>query len=391
MDLYKKRNYWKGFLVLIGIAIVVFSANYIRGLVKEIEAQEREKAEVIANAYIDLNRTSDPDSLNNIFNILASNKQIPIIYTYADKQPIYDNNFDSLKLLRPKYLERQVKKFDRLNQVIELKFTESDNHYLFYGDSKLLRNVKLYPFYQLGLIGLFMLISYIAFNASRRAEQNRVWVGMAKETAHQLGTPLSSIAGWIDILRDKWTEPEDQEILDDLDKDVQRLELVTDRFSKIGSPPKLTKQHLQPLIEKVVNYMSKRASSRVEMTYVDKSKEALYISMNLSLLDWVLENLLKNALDAIEHKGAINVLLKEKNNLAIIEITDTGKGIPKSNHNTIFEPGFSTKKRGWGIGLTLVKRIVEQYHNGRIFVKQSQPGKGTTFRIELKQYEIGNE
>lgn len=387
MDLYKKRNYWKRFLLVIGVLIIIFSVNYIRGLAKEIALQEREKAEVIAEAYRDLNVTNDPDSLNNIFKIISENKLIPIIYTDQNHEAVYHNNLDTTKVSNPKYLEKQVKRFNKLNQVIELNFDQSENHYLYYGDSDLLRKVKLYPFFQLGLIGLFILISYIAFNASKRAEQNRVWVGMAKETAHQLGTPLSSIAAWIEILKDKWRDEEDTSILNDLDKDVQRLELVADRFSKIGSPPKLTDEALQPLVKKVVEYISKRASSKVVISLEDTTADELHVSMNLSLMDWVLENLLKNALDAIEDVGKIEVVIKEKNELAVIEITDSGKGIPKSKHHTIFEPGFSTKKRGWGIGLTLVKRIVEQYHSGRIYVKQSVPGKGTTFRIELSKNE----
>lgn len=374
-------------MLVIGLLIIIFSVNYIRGLAKEIALQEREKAEVIAEAYRDLNVTNDPDSLNNIFKIISENKLIPIIYTDQNHEAVYHNNLDTTKVSNPKYLEKQVKRFSKLNQVIELNFDQSENHYLYYGDSDLLRKVKLYPFFQLGLIGLFILISYIAFNASKRAEQNRVWVGMAKETAHQLGTPLSSIAAWIEILKDKWRDEEDTSILNDLDKDVQRLELVADRFSKIGSPPKLTDEALQPLVKKVVEYISKRASSKVVISLEDTTADELHVSMNLSLMDWVLENLLKNALDAIEDVGKIEVVIKEKNELAVIEITDSGKGIPKSKHHTIFEPGFSTKKRGWGIGLTLVKRIVEQYHSGRIYVKQSVPGKGTTFRIELSKNE----
>ena len=388
MELYKKRNYWKRFLLIIGLAIVVFSVMYIRGLVKEIEQQEREKAEVIAEAYKTLNTTSNSDSLNTVIKIISDNKLIPIICTDGDIENAITSNFDSIKSSNTKFLERQIRKFEKLDQVIELDYYEDKKFYLYYGDSDLLRKVKLYPFFQLGLIGLFILISYIAFNASRRAEQNRVWVGMAKETAHQLGTPLSSISTWLDILKERLLEEDDQSILSDLEKDVNRLELVADRFSKIGSPPKLSNQPLQPLVKKVFEYMSKRASANVEMKFLDKSTSILNISMNLSLMDWVLENLLKNALDAIKNKGEITIVVRENDDLAVIEISDTGKGIQKSKHNTIFEPGYSTKKRGWGIGLTLVRRIIEQYHNGKIFVKQSAPGQGTTFRIELKKNEV---
>jgi len=386
MDIYKKRNYWKRFLLVIGLLIVIFSVNYIRGLAKEIALQEQEKAKVIAQAYLDLNGNPDSDQLNSILEVISGNKLIPIIYTYSDDEVVYHSNFDSVRVNRnARFLDKQVKKLKKLDQVIELEFDVDENHYLYYGDSDLLRKVKLYPIFQLGLIGLFMVASYIAFNATRRAEQNQVWVGMAKETAHQLGTPLSSIAAWIDILKDKWRDEDDTAILSDMEKDVTRLELVADRFSKIGSPPKLTTQELAPSVRKVVEYIDKRASAKVKLKLIDESGAEMQVLMNTSLMDWVLENLLKNALDAIEHEGKIDVVIKEREELAVIEVSDTGKGIPKSKHNTIFEPGFSTKRRGWGLGLTLVKRIVEQYHGGRIYVKQSSPGQGTTFCIELKK------
>lgn len=386
MDIYKQRNYWKRFLLIVGLLIVIFSVNYIRGLAREIAAQEQLRAEQIAQAYKTLNSTEDSDELNRVLELISGNELIPVIYTYGDDEVVYYNNFDSTKVAKnPRYLDKQVRKLRNRDQRITLEFADGEDHNLYYGDSALLRKVKLYPFFQLGLIGLFILISYIAINASLRAEQNQVWVGMAKETAHQLGTPLSSIAAWIELLKDRLSAPEEQAILQDMDKDVSRLDLVADRFSKIGSPPKLTRQQLLPLVRKVVDYISKRASSKVEISLVEDAPDDLHVMMNTSLIDWVLENLMKNALDAIEDSGSLVVRVKVKQQLAVIEVTDSGKGIPKSSHHTIFEPGFSTKKRGWGLGLTLAKRIVEQYHSGKIFVKQSIPGKGTTFRIELKK------
>ena len=386
MDIYKQRNYWKRILLVIGLLIVIFSVNYIRGLAKEIAQQEQSRAEEIAEAYMTLNSTEDSDELNRVLEVISGNKRIPVIYTYGDDEVVYHNNFNPSKVERKeRYLDNQVKRLRVRDQRITLEFDDGEDHNLYYGDSALLRKVKMYPFFQLGLIGLFLLISYIAFNASLRAEQNQVWVGMAKETAHQLGTPLSSIAAWVELLKDRLTGDEEQSILMDMDKDLARLDLVADRFSKIGSPPKLTRQPLKPLVEKVVEYISKRASSRVQIRFTDKVKGEVQVMMNTSLIDWVLENLMKNALDAIEDEGSLNVVVREKGDHAFIEVTDTGKGIPKSKHQTIFEPGFSTKKRGWGLGLTLAKRIVEQYHDGKIFVKQSVPGRGTTFRIELKK------
>jgi two-component sensor histidine kinase len=386
MDIYKQRNYWKRLLLIIGLLIVIFSVNYIRGLARDIAQQEQLRAEEIAMAYKTLNSTEDSDELNRVLEIISGNRRIPVIYTYGDDEVVYYNNFDSSKVARKeRYLDKQVSRLRSRDQRITLEFAEGEDHNLYYGDSALLRKVKLYPFFQLGLIGLFLLISYIAFNASVRAEQNQVWVGMAKETAHQLGTPLSSIAAWIELLRERLTGEAERSILHDMDKDVARLDLVADRFSKIGSPPKLTRQPLEPLVTKVVDYISKRASSRVSIAWRNESEGDVLVMMNNSLIDWVLENLMKNALDAIEDEGSLTVLMKTREELAIIEIEDSGKGIPKASHNTIFEPGFSTKKRGWGLGLTLAKRIVEQYHKGKIFVKQSVPGQGTTFRIELKK------
>jgi signal transduction histidine kinase len=270
------------------------------------------------------------------------------------------------------------------HEPIKIPYDETNNryNYLYYKNSFILSQLKSYPIIQLTLIAFFALLSYFTLSASRRAEQNQVWVGMSKETAHQLGTPISSLKEWINLLRE--TEKENQEeLLVELDNDVRRLELITERFSKIGSDPVLKPENLDLVIENSLQYLNARTSSKVELS-VSILKPGNWANINIPLFDWVIENLCKNAIDAMEGKGKIVVQLNHDEKHVYIDITDNGKGIPKSKFKTVFKPGFTTKKRGWGLGLSLVKRIVESYHNGSIYVRHSELGKGTTFRIVLQ-------
>jgi signal transduction histidine kinase len=268
-----------------------------------------------------------------------------------------------------------------IHDPIEADLGEGVKRFIYYDDSTTLKQLRIFPYVQLAIFAAFLLIAYFAFSNARRAEQNLVWVGMAKETAHQLGTPISSLSGWVEVLRELEGMEGNQKILDEFDSDIQRLTLVADRFSKIGSVPQLQKESALTTVERNVDYMRKRASRKVVMT-VNGNKDE-FISINNQLFDWVLENLLKNALDAMDGEGAIDATLSSDNHHVFIDVTDTGKGIPKNKFETIFEPGYSTKRRGWGLGLSLTKRIVEEYHKGKIFVKHSEIGKGTTFRISL--------
>ncbi len=253
---------------------------------------------------------------------------------------------------------------------------------LYYRESNILRNLRYYPFIQLFVIMVFIIAAYSAFNATQRAEQNQVWVGMSKETAHQLGTPISSLMAWIEILKLQDVEPS---IVKEFEEDTKRLEKITERFSKIGSKPELTPTNLTEVINSTISYLKTRSSHKVKFEKSFDEELDLLIPLNAALFSWVIENICKNAIDAMDNNGIIHIELEEKENSVILDITDTGKGVPKSQFKTIFHPGFSTKKRGWGLGLSLAKRIVENYHKGKIFIKWSEAGKGTTFRIVLKK------
>ena len=257
--------------------------------------------------------------------------------------------------------------------------------YIFYKDSTLLTELKYFPFIQIVIIVLFLIVAYVAFFASQRNTQNQLWVGMAKETAHQIATPLSSLSGWVDYLKENLQKESNLTALKDMQNDVDRLDIITQRFSKIGSAPELQAEKIVSIVEHCLDYMKRRASSKIEFALQSDMNENDLVNVNKPLIEWVFENLFKNAVDAIEDGvGKISVTLSNQNNSCTIDITDTGKGIPSDKFKTVFKPGFSTKKRGWGLGLALCKRIVEEYHQGKIFVKQSQSGAGTTFRIILK-------
>ena len=377
-DIYTQRNQLKKVLLFIAIVIVVFSLVYTQRLAEEISDQEKMKVEKLANTYEVLNTSTDLVALEKSLELIKENDQIPVIWADSTGQIFGQKNFDSIDIAKEKYLSHQLARLKKQKRFVKIAYEGSEPQYLYYKDSHLLRRIKWYPFYQIGLVSLFFLVGYVAYNSSKRAEQNRVWVGMAKETAHQLGTPLSSMNGWVDILRDRYTEE-----ADDFEKDISRLELVAERFSKIGSKPDLQETNLPDLLQKTMDYIAKRGSKFVEFYFEDQTNGEGTAMLNSALFEWVIENLLKNALDAIDGKGEIKIILKESNNESIIDVIDSGKGIERSKFKTVFQPGFSTKKRGWGLGLSLCKRIIETYHHGKIFVESSAVGKGTKFRIVL--------
>ena len=382
-DIYTQRNQLKKVLLFIAIVIVVFSLVYTQRLAEEISDQEKMKGEKLANTYEVLNTSTDLVALEKSLELIKENDQIPVIWADSTGQIFGQKNFDSIDIAKEKYLSHQLARLKKQKRFVKIAYEGSEPQYLYYKDSHLLRRIKWYPFYQIGLVSLFFLVGYVAYNSSKRAEQNRVWVGMAKETAHQLGTPLSSMNGWVDILRDRYTEEADVALLDDFEKDISRLELVAERFSKIGSKPDLQETNLPDLLQKTMDYIAKRGSKFVEFYFEDQTNGEGTAMLNSALFEWVIENLLKNALDAIDGKGEIKIILKESNNESIIDVIDSGKGIERSKFKTVFQPGFSTKKRGWGLGLSLCKRIIETYHHGKIFVESSAVGKGTKFRIVL--------
>lgn len=386
MRLLLFRDRWKIVLFIFAVGIVFFSLWYTHILAQEIAREEIEKANMLAAAYNTLNSLeSGEDELANALETIKSNHNIPVIWASADQQILGYKNFDSVQVrTSEKYLAFELKKLRKKKQYIVIDVAGADKQYLYYEDSDLLKKIRKYPFYQLMLVALFFIISYAAFSATRRAQQNQVWVGLAKETAHQLGTPLSSLSAWIEMLRDKLTDEEGQMMVDEMEKDIDRLDLVTKRFSKIGSPPELQPTDLLEVVHHCVDYMSKRAAHHIQLQVKDTTDGRCRVNINAQLFEWVLENLMKNSLDAMEGKGKIEIIVFEKDGIVTIDLKDSGKGIPKDQFEEIFEPGFSTKKRGWGLGLTLSKRIIEEYHFGKIFVKDSVLGKGTTFRIMLK-------
>ncbi len=313
--------------------------------------------------------------------VVVNSASVPVIITDSSKSKIIKyGNIDSLRVNDKAYINDMISVMQAQNKPIEIVLSGFGKSYVFYKDSFLLTQLKYYPYAQFFIIGLFLLIAYLLFSTARKAEQNQVWVGMAKETAHQLGTPLSSLMAWVEILKIKNL---DHETIDEIEKDVHRFEVITQRFSNIGSLPILENENIVKVIYEALDYIRSRTSSKIIFS-VNLPREFEYFApLNIPLFEWVVENLCKNAIDAMDGEGRIDIAITEENHLLIIDISDTGKGIPKSKFKTVFKPGFTSKQRGWGLGLTLCKRIIEEYHRGKIFVRSSTLGKGTIFRIIL--------
>ena len=375
---------WKTGLAIIAIAIITGTIFYSQFLANKIAKEERQKAAqwVEAGRLLVSDTTGMSDRLVGL--IISENKSIPIIQTDETGNIIDYVNLDSAKIAQDTvYIRKKLKEFQSKNPPIEWvhpsNITKKNLYY--YGNSNLLNQVRFYPLVQLLIVSLFIVITIAALNTSYKATQNQVWAGMAKETAHQLGTPLTSLEGWIEMLKENKSN---DKIVHELEKDLERLKLVSDRFGKIGSIPQLEEKNVMVQLDYMVDYIRKRAPDKVSFS-LSSQGEPFPAKISPPLFDWVIENLLKNALDAMEGKGQIFIRVDYKSPLIHIDITDTGKGIAKQNIANVFKPGFTTKKRGWGLGLSLSKRIIEQYHQGNLFVKFTEPGKGTTFRIVLKK------
>lgn len=375
---------WRTLLATIAIGIVSGTIWYSSYLAKKIEREERQKVEEWVEASKSLLSTTNTDT-RLPFKIFQDNDDIPIIAT-NEKDSITDYlNIDSAAIKKDSnYLAKTLRRFKAQN--LPITWTDpldsSHTNYYYFGHSKLLTEVRYYPLVQLLIVSLFIVITLLALSSSYRSTQNQVWAGMAKETAHQLGTPISSLEGWLEILKDV---EGNQTFIPEMEKDVTRLRLVSDRFGKIGSTPKLEERNVIAQVQSVMEYVQKRAPEKVLFSLDTHGQTNIPVQLSGPLFDWVIENLLKNALDAMEGKGSIHVDIMNAVGSVIIDVTDTGKGISAQNVAKVFKPGFTTKKRGWGLGLSLSKRIVEQYHKGSIGVKQSEIGKGTTFRIVLKK------
>lgn len=390
MEFYQDNSKLKWIILVVSVVISIGSVFYTNVLVEQLKERERNQVKLFARALEYTLNESD----NILFiteEIIFRNNSIPTILVNEQGKFI---NYENLKIdsswsaaRKEKVLQRELAEMKKAYPPIEIVLKDNEEvfgkQYVYYRNSFLLTQLIAYPYIQLSVIAIFGFISYLAFNYSKTAEQNRVWVGLAKETAHQLGTPLSSLMAWIEVLRDD-PEIKNKGIVDELEKDIRKLRMVTERFSSIGSTPALKEENIHSLINNVVGYLQPRVSSKIAIEVYTLS-EKITARVHAPLFEWVIENLCKNAVDAMGSSGTIAIkILRGSEGKVFIDISDTGKGIPKANIPNVFKPGFTTKKRGWGLGLALAKRIIEMYHDGRIFVKSSDENQGTTFRIELK-------
>ena len=385
MQWIDRKRQVKILLVVTAVVMSVGSLVISHFLVRDLKHEEQRKMEIWAEAMRSLNSADEYTDLTLVLTVLNSNSTIPVVVLDREGEVQDYRNIP----LREGSAEEQMRAVKRKAQsmmdagrVIRVYLSSTDYMEICYADSLLLRRLAWWPYVQLGLVFVFVVVAIFALLSSKRAEQNKVWVGLSKETAHQLGTPISSLMAWQEMLRE--TYPDD-ELLPEMGKDVERLQRIAERFSKIGSLPELRPESLNEVLSAVTQYISRRASNRVRLTCT-VPQQPLIVPMCSSLFEWVVENLCKNAIDAMDGQGSITLTASTEGALAVVEVADTGKGIPKNKFRTVFTPGFTTKKRGWGLGLSLAKRIVEEYHHGRIYVKNSEVGRGTTFRIELKMH-----
>ncbi len=391
MNWFDRIRNIKFLLIICAIFIAFLSLLTSNYLISDLKAGEINSVEVWAEAMRSLNSADENTDLNLVLKVINGNNSIPVIVednngnviAYRNVENEFSNKKDSVSQLN--FIAKRMRqdgqfiKIDLPDVVNDDGSVTKDYLNIFYDESLMLKRLEAYPFVQLAVVVIFVMVSIFALFAAARAEQNKVWVGLTKETAHQLGTPISSLMAWYQVLRE--TYPDDG-LIPEMQNDINRLERIADRFSKIGSLPEPKPEELNDVVARVASYMDLRTSNKVRID-VDMPSDPVIVNLVPSLFEWVIENLCKNAVDAMEGAGFIKISVTEDTNFVVVEVSDTGKGIQKSNFNNVFKPGFTTKERGWGLGLSLVKRIVEQYHKGKIFVKSSELGVGTTFRIEL--------
>ena len=370
---------WKSALVLIAVCIAATSLYFANNLTEKLAVEERNKVIFISQALETVGKSTEGDIILAT-SIIEKNTTIPLIQTDANDSILTYNNIDSA-MANSNQLQIILSELRSLHKPIQINVSETEKQNIYYGESELLKQLRYFPYILLIILFLFVIIVVSFINATGRQIQDRVWVGMSKETAHQLGTPLTSLIAWIEYLKSSNVETK---ALEEMEKDVDRLQLIADRFSKIGSVPKLHEENLMTHLDGIIGYMQKRASKNVKIE-TQSNKEEIIVLISGALFDWVIENLIRNSLDAMDGKGKISFKVTDEITQTIIDVTDSGKGIAKNNIKKVFKPGFSTKLRGWGLGLSLSKRIIKEYHHGDIFVKKSELGKGTTFRIILKR------
>ena len=372
---------YKLLLFFIALIIAGLSLFYTNNLIEKIKNQEKIRIELWASAYKDIIQTDIDKQISIIsFEILQNNNTIPVIMTDEDDEIISFANLDSVKAKDPEYLQRQLLIMKSENKPLEIKLTSKHSNFIYYRDSFLLLKLQNYPFFQVFLVLLFVFVAYFLLLISKKADDNRIWIGMSKETAHQLGTPISSLLAWVEMMKIK--QPDDP-MLAEVQKDVNRLEMITERFARIGSKPKLIQEDLISTVKKSIEYIKLRTSDKVEYN-LEYNVESFNINLNSSLFQWIIENLAKNSIDAMSGKGKIFINIDVQKTRVIIDFQDTGNGMSKRVYNRIFNTGYTTKKYGWGMGLALVKRIVEDYHKGKIYVLKSEVNVGTTIRLEMK-------
>jgi signal transduction histidine kinase len=379
MNIYRKRLLWKILLFIFAVFIGLGSLIYTHALVDRLKEEERKKAEQWAEAT---RRLVTSDDFEFLFGIIEDNTTVPVILIDQEDNIISHRNLPPTISSDTTALVRELKRMEKWNDPITVELPNGIFNYLYYRESTILRQLRIYPYVQLAVMLLFIVVAYVAFSASRMAEQNQVWVGLSRETAHQLGTPTSSLSAWSEIISSRYPGTD---IAEELPADVERLSRVAERFSLIGSKPRLQPDDLPALAETTAGYLRKRIASTIELRVINETTGCSAVAFNPVLLGWVIENLVKNSADAMKGSGMITVRLSESTSEAFIDVEDNGRGIPRKDFKTIFKPGYTTRERGWGLGLSLSKRIVEEYHKGKIYVMHSEPGHGSCMRIVLKK------
>lgn len=388
-NIYDTRRYGTIVFMVVSAVLVLIFLYASNNLVRDLSEQERARMQIWADATRELIRSASSDDNNSstnidfLLSIIEGNTSIPVLLTDDDGNILDSRNFDLPTVddydANTAFLQQKLDKMRNSSNVIQIEISPEMSQYLYYEDSRLLKSLSYYPYIQIVVMLVFVIVVYWAVISTKKAEQNKVWVGLSKETAHQLGTPISSLMAWLELLEAEGVDPATTA---EMNKDVQRLSTIAARFSKIGSRPQMEPENLNTVATRSASYMASRISSRIALT-INTSDSDIQVALSTPLFEWVMENLIKNAVDAMEGSGAISVTTGKERDKAYIEVTDTGKGIARKNFKNVFNPGYTTKRRGWGLGLTLAKRIIEQYHDGRIYVKSSELGIGTTFRIEL--------
>lgn len=377
---YRVNQILKYTFISIATIIVLVSTLFTNRLASNLAIEERKKIEIWAEATQQLIFADEYTDINFLLDIIEGNTTIPVLIIDENSNVIQHRNMKVPASKEDAYFKKKVKKLSAKNEAIVIKLDEDTQQYIIFDESYLLRQLYFFPYVQFGVIIIFLAIVILVFTSTKRAEQNQVWVGLSKETAHQLGTPISSLLAWTELLKLRYSE---EKLLEDMERDVNRLKIISERFSKIGSKPDLKPQNINDVIENAVNYIRNRSSEKIIINYHNLIDSDSFAQISQPLFEWVVENVSKNAIDAMNGRGQLDIYLKKKQGNIVIDIQDTGKGIERKYQKAVFSPGFTTKERGWGLGLSLVKRIVEEYHAGKVYVKESEINKGTIFRIVI--------